>query len=90
MRNYEYQGETFEISKPEGCEVEVRGKGESGHVRLDEATRNFYAYILGRSTAHPTFKGALDHLCAAILEKEERPSMEALCKEMDEFYDNRP
>ena len=87
MRTYEYQGEKFEVSKPEDCRVEVHGKGETGLIRLDGATRKFYVKVLGRTTSHASFEEALKRLCAAVLAKEARPPLDDLCKEMDAFYD---
>ena len=92
MKKHVYQGETFEISKPTKCQMKVEGMGGTGTIHLDEKTGRYQGTALGKNVgSYDDLSTSLHYVCVEIYaEKRKRPSVDVLCKQMDEFYDKLP
>ena len=87
MKKYVYQGETFEVSKPKNCRIEVKGKGLIGAIVIHEATGTYREEVLGWGTDQYNLGDALNAVCQRILNRAGKPTGEDLCKPMGEFYE---
>ena len=87
-KDYEYRGEKFTISKPDSCTMTVSRDGFTAKLTIHQATNRYREELDGWGTNQDSLKNALDSACQRILDKAGQPSPDALCKGMDEFYDN--
>lgn len=83
---YEYENETFTVSKPEDCMMEVSGKGLTAKISIHTATNMYRESLDGWGSDHKTLNAAVDSACQRILIKSARPPTKDLCVGMDEFY----
>ena len=85
-QKYKYQGNEFEVAKPEACVMKVSKGGHTAIVSIHTATNQFRESLDGWGNDHTSLQRALDAACRRILEKSARPTETELCTEMDEFY----
>ena len=67
-KEYVYQGETFEVSKPDNCAMKVTKDGCSAFISVE---KNKYRIVVegGPSGSSRTEKSALNTACLWILDK---------------------
>ena len=85
---YEYQGETFEVSKPKDCKMLVSAKGLTAVVSIYAATNQYREDLDGWGSDRSSLDAALKGACQRILDKAARPTHKDLCADMDKFYDS--
>ena len=85
---YEYQGETFEVSKPEDCKMTVSAKGLTAEISINAPTNEYRGTLNGWGRNHSSLDVALETACQLILDQAARPTQNELCAGMDKFYDS--
>lgn len=86
-KDYKFQGETFQVSKPDDCRMTVSGLGLTGNIYIHTQTNQYREDLDGWGLDHQTLNAALDSVCRRIIDKAARPTPDDLCKGMDDFYD---
>ena len=86
IQEYIFEGEKFNVSKPDDCKMTVSRDGFTAKISIHAATNMYREDLDGWGSDLKTLSQALDSACRRILNKSARPSQKELCASMDEFY----
>ena len=83
---YECGGEKMKLTELEDGRLALEGRQLTGYVTIHRATGMYRGSVDGWGSQHKTPKEALDAACGWLLRKAEAQSVEALEKQLHQFY----
>ena len=82
-----FRGHEFYVERPHRCRIRVTSpNGYVGEITVHEATGKYREGVHDDRADHPTLEAALHSMCDRLLDRESRPTREALCEPMEAFY----
>jgi hypothetical protein len=88
MKEYKYEGETFQIDDSGGCEVKVSDGENTAVVTLNSGNSVYRVSVGGGAWATNTPEASVQRACRQLIAFRNAPSTEDACKALSGFVES--